>query len=157
MDLLRIAARVAAGTQDGGEETEEDGKPELVPSPFPGSKVPYPVYHGSPSRGLKEFRRPETGVWFAGAEGWVDDLYTGKDGGGEVIPCWVDVRNPYVPDEDEADRYYSYEGMQRGVEDGFWKRLVLEGYDAYMQGGESDSIALLGDAGIVNALTGEAL
>jgi hypothetical protein len=133
---------------------EEDpvGEPGLVPNPFPGSKVGYPVYHGSRSKSVKKFRRPDNGVWFAGRQGWVDDLYT-ADGKGEVLTCWINVQNPYTPTEEENDWYYG--DMDRISEEGFFKKLEEEGYDAYLQGGDSDSIAVFSKAEVVNALTGE--
>src|SRR5271157_1883523 len=101
--FLHIAARIAsrrlAGTESNGEGVEEI--PKMISNPFPSSKVSYPVYHGSRSKGVKKFRRPDNGLWFAGTEGWVDDLYLGKENQGEVRTCWIDVRNPYTPTEDE--------------------------------------------------------
>lgn len=62
--ILRIAARIA-------------GTKELIPNPFPNSKIQDPVYHGCRTKNVKKLHRPPHGVWFAGTEGWVDDLYTG--------------------------------------------------------------------------------
>jgi hypothetical protein len=145
MRLPSIAARLVSANQ---------GK-DLVPNPFSGSKIPYPVYHGTPTKGVTKFRRPASGVWFSGEEGWVDDLYTGKKQQGEVLTCWINVKNPYEPTEDEFHEYYSYEGMRKAVNDGFFERLQKEGYDAYHQGGESDSIMVFDTVEIVNAKTGE--
>lgn len=138
-----MAMRVA-GVDDSG----------FVPCPFPNTKVDYVVYHGSRSKGVKKFRRPDSGVWFAKLEGWVDDLYT-ADGAGEVITCWINVENPYYPTEEENDKYYGE--LQKISEDGLFERLESEGYDAYMQGMESGSIALFKNAQVVNAVTGESL
>ena len=140
MNLFRIAARVAAA--------------ELIPNPFGSSKVQYPVYHGSRAKGVEKFRRPDNGLWFAGAEGWVDSLYT-SDGAGEVRAFWIDVRNPYEPTDEENDRYYGK--MDLIESDGFFRRLEAEGYDAYFQGGESDSIAIFTKTPVVDAVTGKSV
>jgi len=138
MDLLRIAARIADSP---------------APNPFPSSKIDHPVYHGSRAKGVKKFRRPDNGLWFAGAEGWVDDLYTGRERQGEVRTFWIDVRNPYTPTDDEVDRYYG--NMDLISKDGFFSRLEAEGYDAYLQGGESDSIAVFTRTPVADFTTGE--
>ncbi len=138
MDLHKIAAEIASEA--------------LVPNPFPSSKVSYLVYHGSRARGVTKFRRPPEGVWFAGTKGWVDDLYIGRQQQGEVRTCWIDVRNPYTPTDDEMDEYYG-EMSKIGK---FFDSLRAQGYDAYFQGGESDSIAVL-DGDIVDAVTGNHL
>lgn len=125
-------------------------------NPFPDSKIQGKVFHGTPARNrglIKKFRRPEQGVWFAQTEGWVDIHFTGDDCSGEVIECWVNVKNPYTPTEDE---FYEYYGDDR-IKDDFFKKLKSEGYDAYIQGCESGSISVFDSVEIVNAKTGEAL
>ncbi len=112
--------------------------------------VDYLVYHGSRAKGVTKFRRPPEGVWFAETEGWVDDLYT-ADGNGEVHVCWIDVKNPYTPTEEENDEYYG-EMLIIGK---FFEKLKAQGYDAYLQGGESGSIAVFDTVEIVDAVTGE--
>jgi len=151
MDFRAIANRIAA-------KAEESNKPTLIPNPFPGSKIPYPVYHGSLGRGITKFRRPPQGVWFAGTEGWAEEHYIGRDNQGEVTTCYVNVKNPYTPTDDELDKYYgaTYGTPEelKGIQD-FFDGLKSQGYDAYLQDGESDSIAVLDTVEIVNAVTGE--
>lgn len=129
----------------------------IIINPFPNSKIDYIVYHGARSKNIDKFRRPLSGVWFAGLQGWVDDLYTadGHGGRGEVIPCWINVRNPYAPTEDEFYEYYGeVYGKIKMIED-FFNKLKKDGYDAYLQGGESDSIAVFDSVEIMNASTGK--
>lgn len=142
MNLRRMAARISGSDL------------ELIPNPFPSSKFQKPVFHGT-RHPVRKFTRPESGVWFAGKPGWVDDKYGSAHGDGSVVTCWIDVRNPYEPTLDEFYDYYDYDGMQRGIRDGFWKKLREDGYDAYHQGGDSDSIAVFDTVRIVNAKTGE--
>lgn len=53
------------------------------------------------------------------------------------------------------DWYYG--DMERISEEGFFKRLEEEGYDAYDQDGESESIAVFTKAPVVDAFTGKQL
>lgn len=143
MNLHRIATRIAT---------------QLVDNPFPGSKIQHPVYHGTGSKFTK-FRRPPQGVWFAGTKGWVDDKYGIKADGGEVIPCYVNVKNPYEPTEDEFYELYDFYGNPEKLKklQDFFAELKSKGFDAYVQGGESESIAVFDTVDIVNAITGDSM
>lgn len=119
-------------------------------NPFPSSKIPHKVYHGSPNQIIVKFNRPANGVWFAENPGWCKDHYC--DTTGLVYVCWIDVRNPYVPTEKENDYFYSEPINIIGP---FFSKLARKGYDAYLQGGESGSIAVFSSVKIVDALTGK--
>jgi len=122
--------------------------PKIIANPFPSSVIKQEMYHGG-SRGIKQFRRPAEGVWFADNPEWCKDLYT-RDGKGKVYVCWVNVRNPYMPTEEEEDRYYG----EMDIIGDFFNKLRKQGFDSYFQGGESGSIAVFESVEIVNAYTG---
>jgi hypothetical protein len=128
---------------------------QYVPNPFPASKIKQPMYHGSSVKGIKKFRRPRQGLWFAETESWAAEHYSTP--GGEIYVCWLNVKNPYTPTEDEIDQYYGATyGSPEEVEaiSKFFDQLRANGYDAYIQGGESGSTAIFESVEIVNAKTG---
>ena len=137
-NLREIATRIAA----------------QVKNPFPNSKIQHPVYHGTGGKFTK-FRRPPQGVWFAGTKGWVDDKYTKSADG--VLACYVNVKNPYEPTEDEFYELYDFYGNPEKLKklQDFFAELKSKGFDAYVQGGESESIAVFDTVDIVNAVTGD--
>jgi len=144
MSFHKIAMRIAARGRG------------FIENPFPNSVIQNPVYHGTGGKFTK-FRRPPQGVWFAGTQGWVDDKYTHSKNG--VLTCYVDVRNPYEPTDDEFDEYYDFYDNPvklKQVQD-FFADLKAKGFDTYMQGGESDSIAVFDTVDIVNAITGDSM
>ena len=124
----------------------------IIPNPFPTSKIKQEMYHGSVSKGITKFRRPPEGVWFAEFPEWCEDLYS-ADGNGEIYACWIDVKNPYIPAQKENNWYYG----EMDIIGEFFTKLKTNGYDAYIQGGESGSIAVFDTAKIVNAYTGKCM
>jgi hypothetical protein len=122
---------------------------KLKQNPFPGSKITQEMYHGSDSKGINNFRRPPEGVWFADHPEWCNELYS-ADGAGEVYACWINVKTPYMPTEEETDRYYG----EMGIIGKFFTKLKKRGYDSYYQGGESGSLAVFDSVEIINAYTG---
>lgn len=121
----------------------------LTPNPFHNSKITQEMYHGSRSKGISHLNRPNEGIWFAEFPEWCRTHYAGENG--EVYVCWINVKNPYYPTDDEVDDYY---GEMETIGE-FFNKLKKEGYDAYIQGGESGSIAVFESVQIVNALTGK--
>ncbi len=124
---------------------------KLVANPFHNSVIKQEMYHGSNQSGLTKFNRNNAGIWFAEYPEWSQRHYAGA--AGEVYVCWIDVRNPYTPTDDENDQYYG----EMDLIPELFERLTSQGHDAYIQGGESGSIAVFGQAKIVNALTGQAM
>jgi len=127
---------------------QREYRKKIIPNPFPNSKINSEMYHGSRSTmPITKFNRPPEGVWFAEFPEWSERYY------GKVYCCYLNVKNPYYPTDDENDEYYG-EMDKIGV---FFNKLQKEGYDAYIQGGESGSVAVFDTVEIVNALTGERL
>ena len=76
MNLLRIASRLVLKSKSNIYQIVTASENEkYVPNPFPSSKIQHPVYHGSHTKGITKFRRPDNGLWFSGVQGWVDDKY----------------------------------------------------------------------------------
>lgn len=133
---------------------------EFIPNPFPSSLYKKPVFHGSFKKWTGKFNRPQQGIWFTEFEDWASDHYTGDSG--MLIPCYVDVRKVYTPTDEEFHKYY---GLSMGSSNDpaykdmaeFFKKLESEGYDAYYQGGESESFAVFKRVPIVNAITGQSM
>lgn len=128
---------------------QDEFRQKLIPNPFPSSKITHEVYHGSPNI-ITRFNRPANGVWFAEFPEWCTEHYCNLQG--NVYVCWVNVKNPYTPTEEENDLYYS-EPVE--VIAPYFNALQRKGYDAYIQGGESGSLAVFSSVEIINALTGK--
>jgi ADP-Ribosyltransferase in polyvalent proteins len=120
----------------------------VITNPFRSSKLQEPLYHGS-HYDIEHFYRTHAGIWFADYPKWARDHYAGDNG--FVYECFVDVRNPYFPTEKEIDAYYG----KMDLVPGFFEKLENAGYDAYMQGGESGSIAVFRTVPILNIQTGK--
>lgn len=121
----------------------------IIPNPFPQSKITQEMYHGSRTAGLMKFSRPREGLWFAEYPEWCQEHYIPACG--DLYVCWLDVKNPYIPTEDELDDYYG----EMDIIGDFFDILKEKGYDAYIQGGESGSIAVFDTVKVMNAITGK--
>lgn len=129
----------------------ENTAEKMMPNPFPGSKIKHLLYHASPNSGITKFRRDFNGVWFSDLPTWGSRLFGGN--AHATYACYVDVKNPYHPTEDEVDEYY---GEMKKIP-AFFKSLSDQGFDAYLQGGESGSIAVFPNVKIADAKTGKLL
>lgn len=120
---------------------------KVTTCPFPESLIQDVMFRGD-VLGLQKFKRWSTGVWFAGAEGYAAGHYV-EDGDG-VYNCWLDVRNPYVPPEQEFDDYYAAQDPK--ILDGYLARVKAAGFDAWVQ---IENITVFESVKIMNAETGE--
>lgn len=133
---------------------------EFLPNPFPVSKFKDPVFHGSAGPLFKKFVRPPQGVWFSVEKDYAEDFYSKND---RVIAAYVDVRNPYIPTDQEIRTYFGPSSGTLGDPaykdiSSFFRKLQRKGYDGYLQEtGDSVSIAVLGTTPIINAITGESM
>ncbi len=123
---------------------------ELDDNPFGSSVIQQELYHGSSSSNIEHFNRSDKGIWFSEYGSWSDRHYS-NSGSGQVYICYVDVHNPYHPTDEENDKYY---GRMDLISE-FFRELADKGYDAYIQGGESGTIAVFQDVDIINKITGE--
>lgn len=123
----------------------------IIDNPFLNSKITQEMYHGSHTPNITKFNRPPEGVWFAEYPEWCEGLYCPSDDGDYLYACWLNVKNPYYPTEDEALDYYG----EMEIIGEFFDELRKLGYDSYIQGGESGSVAVFETVEIVNALTGK--
>ena len=131
---------------------------KFIPNPFPNSKLPMVLYHGTFAK-FSKFNNPKQGIYVTPYRSWAEDVYANpkyaKEGDTpRVIPLYANVRALYDPTFKEADYFYDrdYESVSRLL-----AKLSAQGYNACLFGGESDSTVLFGDIDIVHAVTGEKL
>lgn len=117
----------------------------LVKSPFTKSKLAWDMYHVSPVAGIDRFNRVPC-VWVAE----YPDYYLRVFGeNSEVYPCYVESVNPYYPTEEECELLYADDAAHVS----FFAALIEQGYDSFVQGMESGSVAVFPNARIVDART----
>jgi hypothetical protein len=118
--------------------------------PFPESKIQSVMFRGD-LLGLTQFKRLSTGIWFASSERYAESTYANKKGKG-VYSCWLDLRNPYVPSEEEEDDYYAAQDPE--ILDPYLTKIKAAGYDAWVQ---MQNITVFDSVKIMNAETGEVM
>lgn len=118
----------------------------LKPNPFINSLIITEMYHGNKVKGLTKLSKP----WFTATPEWCREKHlSNKKDFGQIYVCWIDIKNPYYPNEDEIEEHLETPSFLPS----FLRKKKKEGYDSYIQRGESLSIAVF-NAKIVDALTG---
>jgi hypothetical protein len=129
-------------------ESEE----KIIPCPFPNSKIPDILYHGTNVK-FDKFLRPVHGIFasphpdYAGVYS-VDHLIAFYANSKNLIT--LNYRN--VDDNDIIDIIYDRNYIELGK---IVKNWIQQGYDACYYGGEGESYLLFGNIQIVNAYTGK--
>lgn len=123
----------------------------LIPNPFNTSIITIEMYHGNKTKGLTKFSKP---IWFTATPEWCKTAHlSNKIDFGEIYVCWIDIKNPYYPNEDEIEEFLETPSLILP----FLKKKKKEGYDSYIERGESLTIAVFNNVKIINALTGKVM
>jgi hypothetical protein len=125
---------------------------KIISNPFPGSKYPGILYHGTNAEFAK-FERVAHGIFATPHMGYADVYSTGR-----VIPFYANVKKikylDYKNPEDDAiielfyDRDYSEVAK-------YLQQIAPGGYDCVSYGGEGDSVLLFNGIQLMNANTGK--
>jgi hypothetical protein len=118
--------------------------------PFPNSVEQRVLYHGT-KQSFATFKRPPHGIYVTPVRAWAEEHY-----GSNIISLYANTKNikRVSWDDPASDAFYDrdYDTVAKLL-----KKLSAQGYDAVDFGGESESIALIGDVEIVDAETGDAM
>jgi len=116
--------------------------------PFPNSKEPRMLFHGTDAKFDKFDRKPH-GIFVTPIYGWAKEHY-----GGTIVPLYANVIKSMKVDWDHpmSDAFYDRDYPLVAK---FINKLASEGYNAAEFGGESESMVLFNDIEIVHADTGK--
>lgn len=105
------------------------------------------MYHGNKIKGLTKLTRP---IHFTATPEWCRLTHlSNKVGFGQIYICWMDIKKPYYPNNDETEELLEKPSLLATL----LKTKKKEGYDSLIQRAESTNVIIFGNVKIINALT----
>ena len=121
----------------------------FVENPFRTSLIKNVLYHGTTTL-FDYFKRLPQGIYVTPSYTWARDHY----GSGNVIAIYANITKIKTLTWNDLETDWFYD-MNYDKIAPYLKELSMQGYNACLFGGESDSMVLFNNIDIVNAKTGQ--